>query len=102
MLIVQMDWKAVEADIVPAALTLFTAISCESRGTAAVSRDVVAGRALSAAAALHATLPIHARQTRWRETIIRDVCSYNLGGNVILYIIFYPDHHSFLQMLISM
>lgn len=64
MLIVQMDRKAVEADVVPAALTLFAAIACESRRTAAVSRDVVAGCALSAAAALHATLPIRARQTR--------------------------------------
>lgn len=39
-------------------LTLFTAVSGESRRTAALSRDVLAGRALSAAAALHATLPI--------------------------------------------
>lgn len=45
-------------------LTLFTAISSESRRTATLSGDVVAGCALSAAAALHATLPVRAWQAR--------------------------------------
>ena len=43
-------------------LTLFAAISGESRRAATLSGDVVAGCALSAAAALPATLPIHAWQ----------------------------------------
>jgi len=47
-------------------LTLFTAAAGESGMTAALSRDVMAGRSLCAAAALHAALSICTRQTCWR------------------------------------
>lgn len=50
-----------EAEEDPAALTLLTAISLESGRTAAVSRDVVAGRALSTGAVVHAALSEHTR-----------------------------------------
>ena len=56
--------NVLKAEVGPAALTLLAAVSSESRRTAAVSRDVVAGRSLSTAAALRAALSEHTRQTR--------------------------------------
>lgn len=62
-----------------AGLTLFTAVAGESRRTAALSRDMVAGISFCTAAVLHAAFPESTGQTGWKIKHGNNVSFLNLN-----------------------